>query len=464
MVALQSRMDSLAFQTLGANFAVAVIYFATSALLDEFFSALGLFPAPFWPAAGVALFAAFMGGVRVWPAIFIGSFCSNAVLFGSPLETAIPISLGNMLGPGIGALLLRRGLARWETWGLREVWRFLALGVILHAAITGFGGATTVAGFGEFDAWAGTFVRWFISDAAGTLLIAPPAILWWLDRRPLARQRMGEMVIIALLLVCIAASQFFVPAGIEAFVGLPYLVLLPCTWLALRFTPRDACTLFSAVILIAVAGLAAVGDALAMTGVLRVPIPGLAIVSGMLNVILVGALTVERDAALRLAALDDLTGLPNRRAFESRAEQEQARARRYGQSVALVEIDIDRFKRVNDTYGHAAGDRTLSMLSKLLLRQLRAQDVVARLGGEEFVALLPETEIDRAVAVCERLRAAVADMTIEYGEHSFSVTVSMGVTVLLASDGTIGQALIRADKALYRAKAEGRNRVVVADN
>ena len=89
---------------------------------------------------------------------------------------------------------------------------------------------------------------------------------------------------------------------------------------------------------------------------------------------------------------------------------------------------------------------------------------MARLGGEEFVALLPETEIDRAVAVCERLRAAVADMTIEYGEHSFSVTVSMGVTVLLASDGAIGQSLIRADKALYRAKAEGRNRVVVADN
>ena len=107
--------------------------------------------------------------------------------------------------------------------------------------------------------------------------------------------------------------------------------------------------------------------------------------------------------------------------------------------MALVEIDIDRFKRVNDTYGHAAGDRTLSMLAKLLLRQLRAQDVVARLGGEEFVALLPETEIDRAVAVCERLRAAVADMTIEYSEHSFSVTVSMGVTVLLASTGPLGR-------------------------
>lgn len=464
MVILQSRTDSPALQTLGANFAVAAIYFVTSALLDHFFSALGLFPAPFWPAAGVALFAAFMGSWRIWPAIFIGSFCSNAILFGSPLEAAIPISLGNMLGPAIGALVLRHGLGRWESWGVREVLRFLAFGVILHAAITGFAGATTIAGFAAFDAWAGMFMRWFISDAAGTLLIAPPAILWWLDRRPLAREHLGEMAIIAALLISIAASQFLVPAGNEAFLGLPYLVLVPCTWLALRFTPRDACTLFAAVILIAVAGLAAMGDALTLTGVVRVPIPGLAIVGGMLNVILVGALMMERDAALRLAALDDLTGLPNRRAFESRAEQEQARARRYGQPVALVEIDIDRFKGVNDTYGHAAGDRTLSMLAKLLLRQLRAQDVVARLGGEEFVALLPETDMDRALAVCERLRAAVAAMKIEYGEQSFSVTVSLGVTVLLGSDGSIGQALARADKALYRAKAEGRNRVVAAEN
>ena len=291
-----------------------------------------------------------------------------------------------------------------------------------------------------------------------------PAILWWLDRRPLARERLGEMLVVALVLVAIAASQFFVPAETEALLGLPYLVLLPCTWLALRFTARDACLLFATVILIAIAGLAAVADAFPSSGALRVPLPGLAIFGGMLNVILVGALTAERDAALRLAALDDLTGLPNRRAFVRRAEQEQARARRHGQSVTLVEIDIDRFKGVNDTYGHAAGDRTLSMLAKLLLRQLRAQDVVARLGGEEFVALLPETDMDRALAVCERLRAAVAAMKIEDGEQSFSVTVSLGVTVLLGSDESIGQALARADKALYQAKTEGRNRVVAAEN
>jgi diguanylate cyclase (GGDEF)-like protein len=465
MIALRwSRTEGSAFPMLGANFAVAAAYFATSAVLDEFFSALGLFPAPFWPAAGVALFAAFLGGWAVWPAIFLGSFAANAILFGSPPETAAAISLTNMLGPGIGAELLRRGLGRWESWGLREVRRFLAYGVVLHAAITGFGGATVIAGFADMEAWAGLFARWFVSDVAGALLIAPPAILWWQERQPLDRTRLGEMAVIVLLLVSIAASQFFVPAGNDAFLGLPYLVLLPCTWLALRFTPRDASTLFAAVILIAVAGLAAVADSLELSGVLRVPIPGLAIVGGMLNVILVGALTVERDAALRLAALDELTGLPNRRAFEGRAEQERARARRYGQAVALVEIDIDRFKVVNDTYGHAAGDRTLSALAKLVLRQLRAQDVVARLGGEEFVALLPETDIDRALAVCERLRAAVAAMKIEDNGATFAVTVSMGVTVLTAADESILAALARADRALYRAKAQGRNRVVAAAN
>lgn len=128
------------------------------------------------------------------------------------------------------------------------------------------------------------------------------------------------MAVIAALVLTIAASQFFLPAGSDALVGLPYL-LLPCTWLALRFTPRNSCTLFAAVILVAVANLAAVSDSLALAGMALAPIPGLAIFGGMLNVILVGALMVERDAALRRAALDELTGLPNRRAFERRAEQ-----------------------------------------------------------------------------------------------------------------------------------------------
>jgi len=130
--------------------------------------------------------------------------------------------------------------------------------------------------------------------------------------------------------------------------------------------------------------------------------------------------------------------------------------------VALAEIDIDRFKAVNDSYGHAAGDATLSLLARLLLNQLRAQDVVASLGGEEFVALLPETDIDRALAVCERLQAAVAAMKIEHGGHSFFVTVSLGVTVLGPGDASISQALAGADRALYQAKAAGRNRVIAA--
>ena len=165
----------------------------------------------------------------------------------------------------------------------------------------------------------------------------------------------------------------------------------------------------------------------------------------------------------RLARTDGLTGLANRRHFMEVLEQEVERAQRYQRPLSLVLLDLDHFKRVNDTHGHAAGDEVLKAAALVLRSVCRDVDLAARLGGEELALVLPETDAGGAHTVAERIRHK-----IEAGVHrspagdSFSVTASMGVATI-APDTDTGEALLQAaDVALYRAKDGGRNRVVLA--
>ncbi|WP_051304498.1 GGDEF domain-containing protein [Chitinilyticum litopenaei] len=163
------------------------------------------------------------------------------------------------------------------------------------------------------------------------------------------------------------------------------------------------------------------------------------------------------------ARTDPLTGLMNRRAFFERAAQEVARSARNHQPLALLMLDIDFFKRINDTHGHEAGDRALVRLADVLRGQLRNIDVLARMGGEEFALLLPDTDQVAAPLIAERLRQAVAQQTLGSGEAAFGFTVSLGVAAR-QPDEPIDTLLNRADKALYKAKHAGRNRVCLAAN
>jgi diguanylate cyclase (GGDEF)-like protein len=149
-----------------------------------------------------------------------------------------------------------------------------------------------------------------------------------------------------------------------------------------------------------------------------------------------------------IADTDELTGLPNRRKFLRLAKDALQEVKNSGASVSLVLLDLDRFKEVNDTLGHDAGDETLRQIADQLSRGLRPGDILARWGGEELVAMLPETE---------RLRARIEAYSIETTTASFSVTASFGVTQLLETDDDLRAALSRADKALYDAKEAGRN-------
>lgn len=167
----------------------------------------------------------------------------------------------------------------------------------------------------------------------------------------------------------------------------------------------------------------------------------------------------------RQASSDPLTGIFNRRAFLLLSEKEQARARRHNRSLSLLMMDLDRFKQINDRLGHGGGDAILCRFVTIAERVLRAKDLLCRIGGEEFVAVLPETTLEQAQIAAERLRLAFAHdssgATPAAASLPFTVTVSIGISELEA-DEDISGALRRADAALYQAKADGRNRCAVA--
>ena len=164
----------------------------------------------------------------------------------------------------------------------------------------------------------------------------------------------------------------------------------------------------------------------------------------------------------RLATTDYLTGISNNRCFFDQGEREIQRVRRYGHPLALLMFDIDQFKKINDTYGHAAGDRVLVSITARCKNLLRDIDIFGRLGGDEFAVLLPETDLGGGKTTAERLRAAVAERDIDAGSAIRSVTISIGVSQLSADDQRVEEALTRADDAMYEVKRRGGNAVTVS--
>jgi diguanylate cyclase len=164
-----------------------------------------------------------------------------------------------------------------------------------------------------------------------------------------------------------------------------------------------------------------------------------------------------RDSARR----DPLTGLPNRRAYDDRVAQEYARWKRFGDPLALLVWDVDDFKKINDTFGHKAGDKALVMLGKLLRERLRATDFIARFGGEELVVLLVGAGRDDATRLADEMRRAVETGGLHAHGQPVHLTVSGGLALFAAGDAP-EDVFERADQAMYRAKQAGKNQVVVA--
>jgi diguanylate cyclase (GGDEF)-like protein len=165
-----------------------------------------------------------------------------------------------------------------------------------------------------------------------------------------------------------------------------------------------------------------------------------------------------QDLLIKHASLDPLTGLPNRRALMERLQREWARMERHGGSLSFIMVDIDHFKRVNDTYGHDVGDRVLQEVARTIARECRDVDLPARFGGEEFTIVVPDEKASGASRLADRCRQKIDEMSVAAGGQNIRTTASFGVAEAAGLSGP--EALIRsADEALYQAKQSGRNTV-----
>jgi len=161
----------------------------------------------------------------------------------------------------------------------------------------------------------------------------------------------------------------------------------------------------------------------------------------------------------RLTITDGLTQVANKRFLDDFLEREIARATRHGRPLSLALFDVDRFKKINDDYGHLAGDRVLQGIAALASKQVRRDELIARYGGEEFAVVLPETAAPAAAQFCERIRAAIENEGFDYDGESLRVTISLGAATLVPPE-SLESLVSRADANLYRAKQGGRNCVV----
>ncbi|WP_159999984.1 diguanylate cyclase [Roseomonas sp. 18066] len=481
---------------MGANLAVLLAYLALGWAVGRFFAAFGLFPAPIWLPAGLAATAAMLGGWRLLPGIFLGSFAVNAAVFEGGAALAAVISLGNALGPLAGARLTR---AFRPATGLftrfRGVVAFLAGAVLLHAAITASIGSLGLwwlqgVALDELPAQAG---RWLLCDAGGTFYFAPSLLLWLrVERTPDsgAGPRLPLLDGAVWLGTALLGAGLFalkLPPGLPA-AQLVFLLAVPLSWIALRISLRAAYTLLTLLCVIASAGtVAGFGPFQNGGGGNPMLSVGMLIVLCAMNVLTLQALVSERreaEAALaeanhglearvaertealrRQAETDGLTGIANRRSFLDQAATALRRQQAGGGPFALVAFDLDHFKAINDGAGHAAGDAVLRLAAERCAPRLAAGALFGRLGGEEFTIAVPGADLAEAMALAERLRGVLATIVLPAASLSAPIpgrrrlTASFGVAEAGPGDASLEALLKRADLALYAAKAAGRDQV-----
>jgi signal transduction histidine kinase len=316
-------------ELLALNLAVMLGYGLTGLAVARFFTAFGLFPAPIWLPAGIALVAALLGGWAMAPGLFAGSFAVNALLFQAPLWVTLAISVTNAAGPLLGAWLMRRTAPPSQAFAsLAGLGAFLLGGIGLHAAITASGGTLALL-LGENLPPASapaTWAAWWLSDAGGVLYLGPTLLLWLGHVASPASVRRAEELAVWIGTALAAALLFGSGAAVDpTLAALPYLLALPLAWVTLRWSLRSAATLFTLVSVIATAGtVAGIGpfNRLGLHDPL-VAIGALVVLCGV-NVLLVGTMAAERRAAaLRLAEANSAL---EARVRERTRELEAARA------------------------------------------------------------------------------------------------------------------------------------------
>jgi len=452
----------------------------------------------FWPPNAVVVTALVLSPVRQWGLILLtgiaAEFAADIGYF--PLWQIAGFGLVNATEAFLTAFILRRWGLMGNQYDRLDVRLAVILGGVFLFISTPFaalgGGALYVLGDPSVDYWSFWRVWWF-GDAIGLLVLTPFFLVWAgepLPKRLKIRNREIELAVLLALVVGFGGLIFFAPQSYPAWLSSPSLLLPAIAWGAVRFGLHG-----STAITVLIAFMAAAGTTRGYGPFIAGETPA-AIVLAVQEYVLVSVilslslgttfrqlnwatdqLETERrlleqrvqerteelkeawELAEKNAMTDGLTGLNNRRAFYRYGSKTFEQAKRYKRLFTVIMIDIDHFKRVNDTYGHAMGDTVLVSVAGSISRVVRSSDVCGRLGGEEFAICLPETSLDEGVALAERLRKSIADIPFYTPEENLVVTASFGIAERADSDETIDDVINRADDALYQAKQKGRNRV-----
>lgn len=408
---------------------------------------------PVWPATGLALCAFLLLGYRVWPAIFAGAFFVNLTTAGT-IATSLGIATGNTLEGMLGAWLLLRfadganALTRAE-----GIFKFTVLAALVSTMVSATLGVLSLhlGGLAPWSEASSIWLTWWLGDASGVLLVAPVILAWSI--KPLHRltwDRGLESLALfgGLLVVGIGLFGGFPALGLGSpqlrFLCIPFL-----TWAAVRFGPREAATTTLMLGAIAIWGMVRQqggGDRPATNASLLMLQTYMA-VAAIMTLTLAAAVTERRVAEERLRSLaisDPLTGIANYRHLITRMEGEIERSERTGRTFAILFLDVDGLKRINDRHGHIVGSRALIRVAEVLRDSARVVDVAARYGGDEFALLLPESGLEQGVQVAKRLQELLAEST-----ERPAVQVSLGIAVF-PDDGRTPDALIgAADRQLY---------------
>lgn len=448
---------------------IAAAYFA-AAKLALITASSSVYATAVWPSSGIALACLLLFGNRMWPAVWLGAALVTVTVHSS-LLTATFLGAGNTLEALVGAALVRRcmDLPRSFERG-KDVVEFVAIAALSSTIAATFAVATLALVHSlPLQAWPWNWWIGWQGDATGIIVAAPLILSWSVRSKELwPLRKIAEGVCLAFPMLAVTYTIFsdglaeHLPSLPLTFAILPFVI-----WAALRFGQREVATLNALVCAMAVwytlAGRGPFAAASLNTSLLLL----LAFVSTVVTTGLVlNAVVGERSRAIEALALalknlkeeairDPLTNLYNRRFLQDYLARELIRAKREGIRVAVIMIDLDHFKRVNDTAGHAAGDFVLTQIATLLRRHIRGSDIACRYGGEEFTLVLPNTTFQSARHKSEAICAAIR----EQSDNLMGVTASLGVAIFPDHAGEAESLLRAADEALYEAKGRGRNHV-----
>lgn len=433
---------------------VALAYFA-SGKLGLIFATLQPSATTIWPPTGLALASLLILGYRIWPAIFVAAFFVNLTTAGNAL-TSLFIAGGNTLEGLVGTYLVNQfasGARAMEK--VRDVFRFILGAAFGATTISATVGALTLvlSGMAKWQDYGSVWMTWWLGDTVGALVVAPAILIW--SRKPARPSRTelleGAALILYLFLVShvvfgdsFAFSTERLPIS---FLCIPFLV-----WAAARFTPHVTT---AAILVLTGVGLNGTfngyGPFVRETehGSLLFLLSFLGVMAGMTLTLMAAVAERKRfeEEVAHLASTDPLTGLANYRKFIEVGEAEIARSDRTGRPFALVILDMDGLKRINDQFGHLVGSRALCRLANILSEHCRTSDTSARYGGDEFALLLPETGIETARKITQRLRERLVADTEEP-----RLSASMGIAIFPKDGNSLRDLFRSADGALYNMK------------